>query len=131
MLNKKPANWTEVHSVVSSSGVKRSFYFSDKGALKITRHTDKGEQIVLMTAGVALEDLKEIMPESELVQSLYAMHQDNKASFADAKLQSQAQAKVARQVQKAAQQVTATRDLLQAQGFTAEQINALFGIKAS
>lgn len=54
--NKPKAVWTLVQSV-ETNGMLRSFYFSDGGAVKITRHTDKGEAIVLMMPAVNLEDL--------------------------------------------------------------------------
>lgn len=129
MQQKQQANWTEVHYEISTSGIKRSFYFSDKGAIKVTRHTDKGEQIVLMIPGIVLDDLREIMP-CELVDKLYALHQAAKEEFNKNKEQSKIAKQVAAKVNKALSVVQASKDALLAQGFTVEQVNALFG-KAS
>lgn len=130
MLQKPKAQWTLVEDHVSNSGVKRSFYFSDGGAFKITRHTDKGEQQVLMIPGASLRDLAEIVPEGifpRLVEALDACKEDIAKTKEARKIQAQA----ARQAEKALKHVQATRDLLLAQGLTVDQVNALFGIKAS
>ena len=93
--NKKPAVWTEIHSQ-TDNGQKRSFYFSEKGALKITRHTDKGEQIVLMVPGVAIEDLAAIFP-CELVNKLQEAHNAAKEDFSKAKVADKEARKLERQ----------------------------------
>ena len=92
---KTPAVWTEVHSQ-ENNGQRRSFYFSDKGALKITRHTDRGEQIVTMLPGVALEDLAAIFP-CELVEKLLAMHVAAQDTFGENKAKAKEVAKLERQ----------------------------------
>lgn len=130
MFQKPKAQWTEVESLVSNNGVKRSFYLSDGGAFKITRHTDKGEQQVLMGPGSSLADLCEIIPESifnRLNEALESVKDDIAKTKETRKVASQ----VARQAEKAVKHVQATKDLLLAQGMTVEQVNALFGIKAS
>lgn len=60
--NRPKAVWTLIHEV-TVNGMKRSFYFSDGGAVKITRHTDKGEVPVLIMPCANLEDLSLLSPE--------------------------------------------------------------------
>ena len=68
--NKPKAVWTHVQDVLDADQ-KRSIYFSDGGAVKITRHTPKGEQLVTMFPGNCLEDLIKVAPAFEQVLTAF------------------------------------------------------------
>lgn len=80
--NKPKAVWNEVNSITKGDQ-KYSFYMSEKGAVKITRHTPQGETrgIILMGADVAdLVAVSEELPRiQQAFQDALPQIQENKA----------------------------------------------------
>lgn len=55
--NRQPAVWHLLENVQSEDGTMRSVYLSEGGAIKITQHTDRGEQQRAMFPGSSLADV--------------------------------------------------------------------------
>lgn len=120
--NKPKANWTKIHDVTKGDQA-FSFYMSDKGAVKITKHTPQGETrgIILMGTDVAdLVAVADVLPRiQEAYEASLPQIQENKAKSKEAtKLQRQ----VEREKLRAANNLTAA---LEAAARAQQQLEAL------
>lgn len=126
--DKPKANWTHVQDITTGEQ-KRSFYLSDGGAVKITRHTDKGEQQVCILPAATLEDLQAVAPAfAEVFQAFQSISEDiaknKETKKAEARLERQKQQEMA----KALLAVQVQREKLQRLGLKPEQIEAMLKV---